>query len=514
MEGKSILHGLNRYKTICEIGEGAFGVVFKCMDLVTNEIVALKEFKTIYSDENENSYFIENSKNGKVNTNITHNKILREIATLRRLHGQKNIIQLKDFFLHENRYYLSLEYFPQTLLQYLEKSPKGLPLEIIKSSIFQLLTALKKCHSMGIIHRDVKPENILIKEGEKNMNLELKLCDFGFARFIQQNKSYSNQFKDSLSKSTDSLCVASRPLTSYVSTRWYRAPELLVKSTEYGPEIDVWAVGCIMAELIDGDPLFPGTSDIDQLYLIRNTIGKLDTKNQGILESDKKLYDAYKKHFYNGFVSGSNSRYKAELNKSSGVIPPYQIISIKERYEKKIDFIALDFLEKSLTIDPKKRPDCQELLLHPFFSTINGAESLINNERQFAPSSLLNNSSASFKSLSLPIFVESFSYNSAKQREKNYQDCEGSFGINKFSENFEQSFLKNKCVLNDDKTTAPSTPDDKSTPLSYRGVFYNPKIWYEKISLPKFPHIMPPPPTKNINSFKNLSNSGTEDIRK
>ncbi|OII73737.1 serine threonine protein kinase [Cryptosporidium ubiquitum] len=513
MEGKCILHGLNRYKTICEIGEGAFGVVFKCKDLITNEIVALKEFKAVYSDENENSCVMKNSTYLKEKIDITHNKILREIATLRRLYGQKNIIQLKDFFLHENRYYLSLEYFPQTLLQYLEKSPKGLPLEIIKSCIYQLLTALKKCHSMGIIHRDVKPENILIKEGDKNTNLELKLCDFGFARFIQQNKSYSNQYKDSLSKSTDNLYVANRPLTSYVSTRWYRAPELLVKSAEYGPGIDVWAVGCIMAELIDGDPLFPGTSDIDQLYLIRNTIGKLDNKNQGILESDKKLYDAYKKHFYNGFVSGSNSRYNTDSNRSSGVIPPYQIISIKERYKKKIDLITLDFLEKSLTIDPKKRPDCQELMLHPFFSSINRAERLTNQEKEYVASLLLNKTNTS-KSFSLPIFVGSFSYNSVTKREKNGHKNEINASTNNFPNNVDKSCTEQKFTLSDDKTTAPSTPDEKSTSISHGGIFCNSKIWYEKISLPKLPHIMPPPPPKNINNLKNGSSSGiTESIK-
>ena len=158
---------------MCEIGEGAFGVVFKCKDLLTNEIVALKEFKTLFSDENENPYTTKNSVKRKHLT-ITHNKILREIATLRRLHGQKNIIQLKDFFLHENRYYLSLEYFPQTLLQYLEKFPKGLPIGVIKICIYQLLVALAKCHSMGIIHRDIKPENILIREEGLDSKIELK----------------------------------------------------------------------------------------------------------------------------------------------------------------------------------------------------------------------------------------------------------------------------------------------------------------------------------------------------
>lgn len=512
MEGKCILHGLNRYKTICEIGEGAFGVVFKCRDLVTNEIVALKEFKTLWSNDNENFHVTKNSTNEERLTNITYNKILREIATLRRLYGQKNIIQLKDFFLHENRYYLSLEYFPQTLLQYLEKSPKGLPIEIIKSCIYQLLSALKKCHSMGIIHRDVKPENILIKDCE-NMSLELKLCDFGFARFIQQSKSYSSQFKDSLSKPADNVCAASRPLTSYVSTRWYRAPELLVKSTEYGPGIDIWAVGCIMAELIDGEPLFPGNSDIDQLYLIRNTIGKLDYDNQVILESHKKLYDAYKKHIYNGFVSGSNSRYNTELNKSNGVIPPYQILSIKERYEKKVDLIALDFLEKSLTIDPKKRPDCKDLMLHPFFSTLHKVENLSSYEQECVPSTQFNKAGVPSKSFSLPILAEACSYN-PKQKEISRQNYERNIDSNKLSGDFEQPHVEYKCAPNDEKTTAPSTPDEISTPVSHSGIFNSQKFWYEKVSLPKFPHIMPPPPPRSISQLKNgLSIGIRENIK-
>ncbi|KAJ1614918.1 serine/threonine protein kinase KKIALRE [Cryptosporidium canis] len=506
MQGKCI-HGLNRYKTICEIGEGAFGVVFKCRDLVTNEIVALKEFKMFWSDDTENSHLSKNSNNGGKRTNITHNKILREIATLRRLYGQKNIIQLKDFFLHENRYYLSLEYFPQTLLQYLEKSPKGLPLEIIKICIYQLLSALKKCHSMGIIHRDVKPENILVNDS-KNMDLELKLCDFGFARFVNQNKSYSSQLKDSLSNSADNLCAASRPLTSYVSTRWYRAPELLVKSAEYGPGIDIWAVGCIMAELIDGEPLFPGTSDVDQLYLIRNTIGKLDDDNQVILESHKKLYDAYKKHIYNGFISGSNSRYNSEPSTSNSVIPPHQIMSIKERYGKKVDIIALDFLEKSLTIDPKKRPDCQELILHPFFSSINKIKNLFNSEQECTPS-MLNKTSTSYKSFSLPVLTEICSNNSTK--EDFCKSYEGSVDSNKLSEKLEQCQTKNKCALNDEKTTAPSTPDEISTPVSHCNIISSPKVWYEKVSLPKFPHIMPPPPPKSINQLKNGPNTRVKE---
>ncbi|KAF7456494.1 cyclin-dependent kinase family 5 protein [Cryptosporidium felis] len=486
MEGKCVLHGLNRYKTLCEIGEGAFGVVFKCKDLITNEVVALKEFKTLFSDENENLYSTKNSVKRK-HMAITHNKILREIATLRRLHGQKNIIQLKDFFLHENRYYLSLEYFPQTLLQYLEKFPKGLPIEVIKICIYQLLIALEKCHSMGIIHRDVKPENILIKEGGADSDIDLKLCDFGFARFINQNKSHPNQMTEASSKkSTDNIYTSNRPLTSYVSTRWYRAPELLVKSTEYGSGIDLWAVGCIMAELIDGEPLFPGTSDVDQLYLIRNSIGRLDDRLQEILESDKKFYEEYKRHICNGFLSGSNSRYNLDQNKSSGVIPPYRIMSLRERYGRKIDSESLDLLEQLLTINPLMRPNCKVLLLHPFFLSVTQLEN--------------PTCESSFSSLEVNE-MDHTSYKSPVQNQmkdfdlKPYQTNNRTEETDPSSRSLDGSHNRTYvCVSNDEKTTAPSTPDDIATPVSYKSIINISKTCHDKISIPKFPHLMPPPP--------------------
>lgn len=97
------------------------------------------------------------------------------------------------------------------------------------------------------MHRDLKPENILITSDNV-----IKLCDFGFARYDSQ---------------------LGRSCTNYISTRWYRAPELLIGNPHYGAAIDVWAVGCIFAEMLSGDPLFPGSSDIDQLYKILTTLG-------------------------------------------------------------------------------------------------------------------------------------------------------------------------------------------------------------------------------------------------
>eukprot|EP00955_Chlamydomonas_euryale_P011183 120778-Chlamydomonas_euryale.AAC.2 len=111
---------------------------------------------------------------------------------------------------------------------------------------------------------DIKPENLLISTGglptPPNGVGKLKLCDFGFARQLPERRDVD--------------------ITDYVSTRWYRAPELLLGSTRYGREVDLWAIGCIMAELVDGQPLFPGESDIDQLYVIQRLVGQLTQEQQ------------------------------------------------------------------------------------------------------------------------------------------------------------------------------------------------------------------------------------------
>lgn len=143
------------------------------------------------------------------------------------------------------------EYLEKNLLEIIEDKPNGISSNQVKHYIYQLLLAIEFCHRNNVIHRDIKPENLLINPDNDN----LRLCDFGFARTISGKQAQS-------------------VLTDYVATRWYRAPELLL-SNNYGKQIDIWAIGCIMGEITDGDPLFPGESEIDQLYCIQKVLGRL-----------------------------------------------------------------------------------------------------------------------------------------------------------------------------------------------------------------------------------------------
>ena len=224
------------------VGEGAYGVVLKCSCKYSDDIVAIKKFKDTEDDEN------------------VRKTILREVKILRML-KHNNIVLLRDAFRRRKRLYLVFEYMQYNLLQILEKNVNGLDKERIKIYVYQLCNAIKYCHDHDIVHRDIKPENLLINVHPYPM---LKLCDFGFARTVQSK-------------------ILKYKLTDYVATRWYRSPELLLSLGNYGKSVDIWAIGCIMGELIDSQPLFPGESDIDQLFVIRKVLGPL-TENQ------KKLF--------------------------------------------------------------------------------------------------------------------------------------------------------------------------------------------------------------------------------
>jgi len=299
----------NKYEVIGIVGEGAYGIVYKCKSKETGKFVAIKKFKEIGDD-------------------LIKKTMKRELKMLQRLH-HPNIVQFQDAFKRKGNLFLVFEFVDKNLLELIEEHPKGLEPNLIRNIIFQLCKAIKYLHDQKIIHRDIKPENLLITE-----NNETKLCDFGFARLISGN---------------------SEKLTDYVATRWYRAPELLISQGEYGPEVDYWAIGCIMGELVDGNPLFPGENELDQIHCIQKVLGNLTEKQQDTFYS-------------NPIYQGKNL-----LNISKPE-------TLERKYFGKLNKQAIMFLKGLLELDPKKRLNGVTVFQHPYFSKLVNNDNKLNKQ--------------------------------------------------------------------------------------------------------------------------------------
>ncbi|XP_043928996.1 cyclin-dependent kinase-like 5 [Protopterus annectens] len=202
------------------------------------------------------------------------------------------------------------------MLELLEEMPNGVPPEKVRNYIYQLIKAIHWCHKNDIVHRDIKPENLLISHEDV-----LKLCDFGFARNLSEGSNAN--------------------YTEYVATRWYRSPELLL-GAPYGKAVDMWSVGCILGELSDGQPLFPGESEIDQLFTIQKVLGPLPPEQM--------------KLFY------SNSRFHGL--RFPAVTHPQ---SLERRYLGIISGSLLDIMKNLLKLNPSERYLTEQCLNHPAF---------------------------------------------------------------------------------------------------------------------------------------------------
>ena len=286
-----------RYRKLEVLGEGTYGVVFKAFDLVSNQFVALKKIRMEYEDDE-----------GIPATT------LREISALKSL-KHPNIVPLQDVFINHNekKIYLIFDYFEQDLKSFINKleNPKK---EVYQDLLFQILRGVEFCHSSGILHRDLKPQNILV-----GPNNEIKLADFGLAR------SFNFPLKP-------------RNLTKEIVTLWYRAPELLLGEKQYSTAIDVWSVGCIFAEMINKTPLFMGDSQIDQIYKIFQYSGTpTELRWPGVSN-----YPDFKSSF---------PKFKEN----------------KDILKNSMDYNALDLVLKMLEIDPNRRINANAALGHDFF---------------------------------------------------------------------------------------------------------------------------------------------------
>nr|QOY46749.1 cyclin-dependent kinase 2 [Ambystoma andersoni] len=223
---------MENFQKVEKIGEGTYGVVYKARNKSTGETVALKKIR------------LDTETEGVPSTAI------REISLLKEL-NHPNIVKLLDVIHTENKLYLVFEFLHQDLKKFMDGSSiSGIPLPLIKSYLFQLLQGLAFCHSHRVLHRDLKPQNLLI-----NAEGAIKLADFGLAR---------------------AFGVPVRTYTHEVVTLWYRAPEILLGCKYYSTAVDIWSLGCIFAEMITRRALFPGDSEIDQLFRIFRTLGTPD----------------------------------------------------------------------------------------------------------------------------------------------------------------------------------------------------------------------------------------------
>lgn len=217
---------MNRYTTIRQLGDGTYGSVILGRSLELGELVAIKKMKRKF-------YSWEECMN------------LREVKSLKKL-NHANVIKLKEVIRENDHLYFIFEFMKENLYQLMKDRTRLFPESAVRNIMFQILQGLAFIHKHGFFHRDMKPENLLCMGPEL-----VKIADFGLAREIRSRPPY----------------------TDYVSTRWYRAPEVLLRSTSYSSPIDQWAVGCIMAELYTLRPLFPGSSEVDTIFKICQVLG-------------------------------------------------------------------------------------------------------------------------------------------------------------------------------------------------------------------------------------------------
>lgn len=285
---------LDLFQKLEKIGEGTYGVVYKAKDRQTGRVIALKKIR------------LDTDSQGVPSTAI------REIALLREL-NHPNIVQLLDVIHSSTRLFLVFEYLHQDLKKYMDTC-KYVDMTLIKSYLYQLLSGVSYCHAHRILHRDLKPQNLLI-DTEGN----IKLADFGLARAFN---------------------IPVRSYTHEVVTLWYRAPEILLGCNIYSTAVDVWSIGCIFIEMITRSAVFPGDSEIDQLFKIFRVLG---TPNEA---SWPKV--SYLKDFKSDFP-----RWEPQ---------PF------EKLLPTLEPEGIELLEKLLTYKPSYRISAKNAMCHPFFS--------------------------------------------------------------------------------------------------------------------------------------------------
>jgi len=293
---------LDQYQKLEKIGEGTYGVVYKARNKSTGKMVALKKIRLECDDE------------GCPSTAV------REISLLKELSANPFIVQLLDV-IHQggsasgtgSKLYLVFEFLLMDLKKYMDTVSGAIDPSLVRSYTYQICSGIEYCHARRIIHRDMKPQNLLIDS--KGL---IKLADFGLGR---------------------AFGIPIRAYTHEVVTLWYRCPEVLLGGKRYSCGIDTWSIGCIFAEMACKKPLFQGDSEIDQLFKIFQKQGTPDNEIwKGVEEFPeyKSAFPKWRKKELASLVKG-------------------------------LDPAGIDLLEKFLIYDPAQRISARKALKHAYF---------------------------------------------------------------------------------------------------------------------------------------------------
>jgi len=295
------------YELSKELGQGAYGCVIAATHKQTGESLAIKRLNGVFLKK------------------ILTKRALREIKLLRHFRRHKNITCLYDLDIIDpenfNEVYL-YEELMEADLHAIIRSGQPLSDAHFQSFIYQTLCGLRYIHSASVLHRDLKPGNLLV-----NADCELKICDFGLARGFETDPAMNQ---------------AGSFMTEYVTTRWYRAPEIMLSYQNYTTAIDIWSVGCILAELLGRRPLFKGRDYVDQLNQILHVLGTPSEETLRRVGSPRA------------------QEYIRSL--------PYKPRIPFEKLFPDANPDALDLLARMLAFDPAERISCEDALKHPYLA--------------------------------------------------------------------------------------------------------------------------------------------------